>query len=86
MAERITTVARMNSEDLDMSFIEAVKKMFPNQKIDIKIETSNIDETEFLLSNPSRKVAIEQSVASLDAGQGIIFTAEEFDRFVQENS
>lgn len=74
VAEHTSTVIQMNSNELDMNFVEGVKKLFPNQKIIVRVETAASGFEEKILSRAQ----------DLDDGHGISFTPKEFSAFTDK--
>jgi len=75
---------RLNSNELDMNFVEGIKRLFPNQEITVRVEGGAMDETEFLLSSPKNRERLLQSIVDLNAGKVISFTMEELQKYVDE--
>lgn len=73
VADHITTHIRVHTDELDESFLEGVRKMFPHQLVEINIISTPTDETEFLLSDPRRKEALLQSIEEVKEGKTIRF-------------
>ncbi|WP_158595855.1 type II toxin-antitoxin system Phd/YefM family antitoxin [Oleomonas cavernae] len=42
-----------------------------------------MDETEYLLSNPANRRRLDQAIAELNRGAGVILTPEEWDRITK---
>ncbi len=73
-AEYAMATIRLNSNELDMNFVEGIKTLFPNRQITLRLEV--FDEAEEFEREMLRRVH------ELDEGHGITFTAEEFNAFV----
>jgi hypothetical protein len=67
---RMTTTFRLNSDELDASFIERLKALFPHQQIAIAV--TEADETEYLLSDPERRERLLHSISNVEQGRNIV--------------
>lgn len=66
------TLYKINSDELNESFIVAIKAQFPHQTIEIAIsEVAQIeqDETAYLLRNPENKARLLAAVANIENNQ-----------------
>ncbi len=72
----MTTIYRLNANDLSPNIINSIREAFKGKTIDI-IVMETTDETEYLLSNPANVNSIFQSISELEQGQGTLFTVEE---------
>jgi hypothetical protein len=58
----MTATIELRTEELNYQLFRKLKSMFKGQKIKIMVD-SEIDETEYLLSDESNKRFLEQSIA-----------------------
>lgn len=61
------TTFHLNANDLDANFLEALKKLFTGKDIVISVATE-IDTTEYLLSDVERKTALLKSIQEAKTG------------------
>lgn len=72
---------KLKASEIDMAFIEAIKKLFAEKNIVIRI-TEEVDETEFL----SRYKANEDHIIeSMVAEPSKIFKGQEFEAYISNN-
>jgi hypothetical protein len=70
-------IFKINIKQIDRAFIDAIKKMFNEKDVIIRISTPQ-DETEYLLSSEANQRHILENMAAEPAMQ---FTAEEFKKY-----
>jgi len=63
------TTYRMNSSDLDVNFLEAVKKLFASKEIEITV--AEMDETAYLLRSDNNRQRLLQAVANVDGNRNL---------------
>jgi hypothetical protein len=66
------TLYKINSDELNESFIAAIKAQFPHQTIEIAIsEVAQIeqDETAYLLHSPENKARLLSAIANVENNQ-----------------
>ena len=56
------TLLRMKAEEIDGSLIEFIKSSFRGKKIALHIYEDTVDETDFLLANPTNKKRLLESI------------------------
>lgn len=61
------TTFHTTANALDESFLKGIKAMFKNKPISIIVE-EEMDETEYLLSNPANRKMLERSLKSAEKG------------------
>jgi hypothetical protein len=74
----MTTTYRLNVNELSHDLLNSIKAAFKDKVVEITV-TEALDETEYLLSSNANKKHLEQSLHSLQQGQGIKFTVQEFE-------
>jgi len=70
------TTIQLNSSQLDNNFLDAIKKLFNNQQIEIKIRS--FDETDYLWSDEANRNHLKESMAEYNRGDVKTFTIQEF--------
>lgn len=64
------TVYRMNMNDLDDRFLEALRALFKDKEVEITV--TEIDETQYLLQGDANRVRLLQAVKNIENGQNLI--------------
>lgn len=61
----------LRKDELNMDFIKGLKKMFSGKTLNITVSDNKdeIDETEYLLSNPVNKQMLLDGIAAIDRGE-----------------
>jgi hypothetical protein len=72
----MTTIYRVNANELSLEVINSIKEVFKDKLIDI-IVTETPDETNYILSNKVNAQLLFESIDELESGRGINFTVEE---------
>ena len=72
----MTTIYRVNANDLSVDVINSIKEAFKDKLIDI-IVTETPDETSYILSKKANAQLLFESIGELENGRGISFTVEE---------
>ena len=62
------TTFHIRANELDDNFLKGIKKIFKSKRISITVE-EDLDETDYLLSNPSNKKILEKSLKNAEAGR-----------------
>jgi len=58
---------RLNANDLDMNFLESIKKLFQEKSIYINISIAKEkDETDYLLSNPANASRLLDAINNIE--------------------
>ena len=58
---------RLNANDLDMNFLESIKKLFKEKQLYINISIDEQqDETEYLLSNPTNASRLLKAINNIE--------------------
>lgn len=65
------TLIRMKPEDLNSSLIDFIKSSFKGKRIALHIYEDEMDETEYLLSDPQHKTEILQAVKEVEEGKNL---------------
>jgi antitoxin YefM len=63
-------VYRLNIEDLDTTFLEAIKTMFQGRDVEIIITAT--DETAYLLSSPANRKRLLSAVENVTNGVNLV--------------
>ena len=66
------TIYNIAESELNISFLESVKKLFKDKTLSIIIE-EKMDETDYLLSSPLNKKRLLQSIEQTKKGETITF-------------
>jgi antitoxin YefM len=69
------TVYKINANELDSRFIEALKAMFPNKDIEIAVcEATAIekDETEYLLSSAANREHLLKAIENVNNNRNLV--------------
>jgi hypothetical protein len=74
--DKMQTTFKTNANQLDKSFINIIKKLFKDQKVEISLR--NLDETEYLLSNEANRKHLYFSIDEYQKGHITSFTFEDF--------
>ncbi len=61
------TTFRLNAQELDVNFLEAIKKLFADKNIVISV-AAEADTTEYLLNDPARKAVLLNSIQEAENG------------------
>ena len=64
------TTIRINSDELDISVLDAIKKMFPHKTIDIIVQPA--DATEYILNNPDYAREVNERIEAYEAKKEVI--------------
>jgi hypothetical protein len=65
-------VYHLEESDLNINFLKSLKSLFKNQKLTIVVDSTEQDETEFLLDNPVNSKRLLQSIANIEKGENLI--------------
>jgi antitoxin YefM len=66
----MTTIYRLNADELDERFLDSVKGAFAHRQIEIAIHES--DETARLLGSPANRRRLLEAVADIEAGKNLV--------------
>jgi antitoxin YefM len=69
------TVYKLNAQELDMRFINALKAMFTDRDIEIAVcesEPSEYDETEYLLSAPANREHLLNAMKRVEQQENLV--------------
>ena len=69
------TVYKLNTKELDMRFIQALKAMFVDKDIEIAVceaEVSEEDETAYLLSSPANREHLLKAIENVEQDHNLI--------------
>ena len=64
------TVYRMNMNDLDDRFVEALRDLFKDKEVEITV--TEIDETQYLLQGEANRARLLQAVRNIENGQNLV--------------
>jgi len=59
-------VYRLSADELDMNFLDSIKKLFKTQKLYINISTEEPDETDYLLSSPANAERLLNAINNIE--------------------
>ena len=65
----------LNTDELNVSFLETIKKLFAGKEIEITVQDAQND-TSYLLKNTANKTHLLQSIASLENNQQLHVLSE----------
>ncbi|MEI8133610.1 MAG: hypothetical protein WCH46_00870 [bacterium] len=69
----MTTTFRVHASELDQDFFERLKAMFNGKEIEIIVhEKHDMDETDYLLSDPENRTHILDSHARVGRREGLV--------------
>ncbi len=72
------TLVRLNAEELNSTLIDFIKTSFKGKKIALHIYEDEIDETEYLLSDPQHKKELLEAIKNVKEGENLKeYTIEE---------
>lgn len=66
----MTTTFHLNADELDATFIERIKAVFPHRQIEIAI--TEADETDSLLADPDRRERLLRALNDVEAGRNVV--------------
>ncbi len=69
------SIYRLNADDFDQNFLEAVRSLFRHKEIEITVYES--DETAYLLSLAANREHLLQAVADVENGRNIVVPPQE---------
>ena len=64
------TVYRLNADELDYHFIEALQTLFKDKEIEITV--SEVDETAYLLRSEPNRIRLLQAVQNINHRQNLV--------------
>lgn len=64
------TTIKINTDLLNVDFIEGVKKLFPHKTVEIIIQSA--DDTEYIISNPALATELQERIESYHRKQEVI--------------
>ncbi len=59
-------VYRLSADELDMNFLDSIKKLFKTQMLYINISTEEPDETDYLLSSPANAERLLNAINNIE--------------------
>jgi antitoxin YefM len=68
-------IYHVKADELDESFLEALKAMFKDKEIEIAV--SERDETAYLLRSPANRERLLRAVADVESSQNIVTPEQE---------
>jgi antitoxin YefM len=69
-ASTMYTVYRINMNDLDDRFVEALRALFKDKEVEITV--TEIDETQYLLQGEANRARLLQAVRNIENGQNLV--------------
>jgi hypothetical protein len=86
----MTVTYQLTEDEFDYRLFRRIKSQFARRtgsfKIKIEIEETETDETEAIMANPAYYEELLRRNASVEAGNVISFTSQEFDELVKKHS
>ncbi|TAF96321.1 MAG: hypothetical protein EAZ32_09205 [Cytophagia bacterium] len=86
----MTVTYQLTEAEFDYQLFRRIKAQFSRRnnslKIKIEIEETETDETEAIMANPAYYQELLRRKASVEAGNIISFTPQQFDELVQKHS
>ncbi|MEI7581128.1 hypothetical protein [Runella sp.] len=86
----MTVTYQLTEDEFDYRLFRRIKSQFARRtgsfKIKIEIEETETDETEAIMANPAYYEELLRRKASVEAGNVISFTSQEFDELVKKHS
>ena len=80
MVVNMETTYRLNTRELGSSFIDSLRKEYPDQNIVIKVREQ--DETEYLNSSPVNRSHLEKAINNVEQGKNMV-TFESLEQAIQ---
>ncbi len=72
------TLFRINEDELNSRLIDFIKSSFKGKRIAVHIYEDEMDETEYLLSDPQHKKELLQSIKEVEEGKNMkVYTIED---------
>jgi antitoxin YefM len=68
-------IYRAKADELDQSFLEALKAMFKDKEIEILVYER--DETSYLLRSPANRERLLRAIADIESSQNIVAPEQE---------
>lgn len=66
----MSTIYRLNTDELNASFLEALKAAFPHKEFEIAV--TDADETDYLLGSPANRERLLRAVSDVEAGRCVV--------------
>ncbi|MCP1382711.1 hypothetical protein [Runella salmonicolor] len=86
----MTVTYQLTEDEFDYRLFRRIKSQFARRtgsfKIKIEIEETETDETEAIMADPAYYEELLRRKASVEAGNVISFTPQEFDELVKKHS
>ncbi|NBB20864.1 hypothetical protein GVN20_15960 [Runella sp. CRIBMP] len=86
----MTVTYQLTEDEFDYQLFRRIKSQFARRpgsfKIKIEIEETELDETEAIMANPYLFEKIKAGIKSVENGNVISFTPEQFDELVKKHS
>jgi hypothetical protein len=86
----MTVTYQLTEDEFDYRLFRRIKSQFARRtgsfKIKIEIEETETDETEAIMANPYLTEKIKEGIRSVENGNVISFTPEQFDELVKKHS
>jgi hypothetical protein len=86
----MTVTYQLTESEFDYQLFKRIKSQFARRtasfNIKIEVEETEIDETEAIMANPAYHEELLSRKASLEAGNVISFTPQQFDELVKKYS
>lgn len=72
------TTFRLNAEELDEKWLLALKQMFQNESVIVRVKSQKKDTTKYLLSHPEQKKIILKSLQEAQNSDFIAVNLEDY--------
>jgi UDP-glucose 6-dehydrogenase len=70
--QAMTATFKLNSDELNESFLEKLRQMFGKKNIEVVVYESDVDETELIRANPRLHARLMESVERVDHREGLV--------------
>lgn len=77
------TLVKLQAEELTDSLIDFIKSSFKGKRIAVHIYEDEMDETEYLLSDPRHKQELLEAVENVNKGDIKAYTFEEIQQMLK---
>ncbi len=64
------SIYRLNADDLDQTFLAAVRSLFLHKEIEIAVYEH--DETDYLLRSPANRAHLLEAIADVENGRNLV--------------
>ncbi len=79
------TLVRIDADELNSSLIDFIKSSFKGKRIAVHIYEDEMDETEYLLSDPEHKKKLLQTIEEVEKGNNMVtYTMEDIQNILND--